>query len=167
MEEGLKYRLMKSGEETEVYDLVVRVFNEFIAPHYSREGIEEFLKYARPELLLCRSEMNHFVVLGTTQGRMVGMIEVRETNHVSMFFVDKPCQKRGVGKELLREALRICLKKKPHLSKVTVNASPNSVTIYKKLGFRQERLEQVKKGIRFTPMALKLSDAKILQRRKR
>jgi GNAT superfamily N-acetyltransferase len=166
MEEALKYGLMKPGEETEVYNLVARVFNEFIAPHYSREGSEEFLKYARAELLLRRSEMNHFVVLGTTRGRIVGMIEVRDNSHVSMFFVDKPFQKRGIGRELLRKALRVCLKEKPDLSRVTVNASPNSVEIYKTLGFRQERLEQVKRGIRFTPMTLKLSDAKILKQRK-
>jgi hypothetical protein len=37
-----------------------------------------------------------------------------------------------------------------------VNASPNSVPAYKKLGFIEEGYEQIKNGIRFAPMALNL-----------
>ena len=41
MEASLSYRLMRSGEEAAVCDLVVRVFNEFVAPDYTDEGIRE------------------------------------------------------------------------------------------------------------------------------
>jgi hypothetical protein len=53
-------RLMGTNEVTEVCNLVMCVFNEFIAPSYSQEGVNEFLKYAQPDALLgslkiCRS----------------------------------------------------------------------------------------------------------------
>jgi len=151
---------MKPGEESEVFDLVFRTFSEFIAPHYSRAGILEFLKYIRPAHLLERLKKDHFALLATAQRKIVGTIEVRGRNHISLLFVDKPFQKKGIARELLRRTLRICLKEGPHLSKITVNASPNSVKIYKKLGFRPKDSERVKNGIRYTPMALELSKVK-------
>jgi len=154
---------MKPGEESEVFDLVFRTFSEFIAPHYSRAGILGFLKYARPSSLLGRFQKDHFVLVATAQKKIIGIIEVRGNSHISLLFVDKPVQKRGIARELLRRTLRICLKEKPDLSKITVNASPNSVGIYKRLGFRPAGPEQVKKGIQFTPMTLELSKVKILR----
>jgi ribosomal protein S18 acetylase RimI-like enzyme len=147
---------MKPGEESEVFDLVFRTFSEFIAPHYSRAGVLEFLKYIRPGYLLERLQKDHFFLLATAQRKIIGIIEVRENSHISLLFVDRQFQQRGIARELLRRTLRICLKKKPDLSKISVNASPNSVRIYQRLGFRPAGSEQVKRGIRYTPMTLTL-----------
>jgi ribosomal protein S18 acetylase RimI-like enzyme len=147
---------MKPGEESEVFDLVFRTFTEFIAPHYSRAGVLEFLKYIRPGYLLERLQKDHFFLLATAQRKIIGIIEVRESSHISLLFVDRQFQQRGIARELLRRAFRMCLKKKPDLSKITVNASPNSVRIYQRLGFRPAGSEQVKRGIRYTSMTLTL-----------
>jgi GNAT superfamily N-acetyltransferase len=161
MEETIQYRFMEPGEETWVCDLVIRVFNEFIAHQYSQEGVREFLKYVQPEWLLHRSQKNHFVLLATMQDKIVGMIEMRNNRHVSLFFVDKRFQQRGIGRELLQRSLEICkleisLKRSPELQEVSVNSSPNAIQIYERMGFRQKGSEQVKNGIRFTQMVLEL-----------
>jgi ribosomal protein S18 acetylase RimI-like enzyme len=161
MEETVQYRFMEPSEETGVCNLVIRVFNEFVAHQYSHEGVREFLKYVQPELLLRRSQKNHFVLLATIQGKIVGMIEIRHNRHVSLLFVDKRFQQRGIGRELLRRSLKICkleisLKRSPELQGVSVNSSPNSIRIYERIGFRRKGPEQVKNGIRFTQMVLEL-----------
>jgi predicted GNAT family N-acyltransferase len=147
---------MEKSEETEVSKLVIRIFNEFIAPAYSQEGINEFIKYAQPDALLSRSQKRHFILLATVQGSIVGMIEICDYNHVAMLFVGGPFQGKGISRELLRQALEICQKNEPKLRKVTVDSSPNSIHIYKKLGFVPTNSEQVINGIRFTPMTLEL-----------
>ena len=154
----LIFRPMEMGEETETCNLVVRVFNDLVAPQYSQEGVNEFLKYAQPDAFLRRSQRNHFALLATVPNRIIGMIEIRDDSHVSLLFVDRSSQRKGVGRELLRRALEICRGNKPELREVTVNASPNSVQIYARLGFRPTRSEQVINGIRFTPMILELSE---------
>ena len=161
MEETVQYQFMEPSEETGVCNLVICVFREFIAHQHSQEGVREFLKYVQPELLLRRSQKNHFVLLATIQGKIVGMIEIRNNRHVSLFFVDKRFQQRGIGRELLRRSLKICkleisLKRSPELQEVSVNSSPNSIQIYERMGFRQKSSEQVKNGIRFTEMVLEL-----------
>jgi ribosomal protein S18 acetylase RimI-like enzyme len=161
MEETVQYRFMEPSEETEVCNLVIHIFKEFIAHQYSQEGVREFLKYVQPELLLRRSQKNHFVLLATMQGKIVGMIEIRSNRHISLLFVDKRFQQRGIAKELLRRSLKICkleisLKRSPELQEISVNSSPNSVQIYERIGFRQTGSEQVENGIRFTQLVLKL-----------
>ncbi len=118
---------MRPGEESEVCDLVKRVFDEFIAPYYSQEGIDEFFRYAQPDALAQRSQNNHFVLLAVAEGRPVGMLEMRDYGHVSMLFVEAAFQRQGISRALLRQALDEGRRHKPDLSQVTVHAAPNSV----------------------------------------
>jgi GNAT superfamily N-acetyltransferase len=152
MSTPLLYRLMQPGEETAVYDMVAAVFSQFVAPDYSPEGVQEFLKYAGG--LAERSKSNHFVPLAVAQGQIAGMIEVRNYDHISMLFVGRDYQGQGISRALLDRALERCRREKPELSAVTVNSSPYAISIYVRLGFRATGPEQVIHGIRFTPMSL-------------
>src|SRR3990170_6755724 len=109
MDENIFYRILyrplNPGDGVEVSNLIARSFNEFIAPDFPEEGIEEFFRYSNPRALIKRSEGNHFVLVAEAEGTIAGMIEIREMKHVSMLFVDKAFQRRGIGKELLRAAL--------------------------------------------------------------
>ena len=60
---------------------------------------------------------------------------------------------------LVEKAIDICLKHRPDLHKITVNASPNSISAYERMGFyaEEEEDEQIFNGIRFTAMGLKLN----------
>ena len=157
MEASLAYRLMRSGEETAVCDLVVRVFTEFVAPDYSDEGTREFMNYAEPNRMVERSQENHFALVASLLREIVGVIEVRGYAHISLLFVDPRYQRIGIAKELLRRALEICRSHKPALSEITVNSSPYAVPVYRKLGFHERGAEWEVKGIRFIPMVLELT----------
>ena len=151
-----QYRPLQPGEETKVYELIARVFQEFIAPHFSKEGCQEFIKYIQPEDLLRRSLMNYFVILALDSEEIIGMTEVRDYNHVSLLFVDGRHQGNGIGKALLDHAMQICKIKQPSLKEISVNASPNSILIYQNMGFKLSGYERVKNGVRYTPMVLEL-----------
>ena len=156
MSEEIVYRAMNPGEKSEVCRLVVASFDEFIAPNYSKEGIDEFSKYAQPDQLLKRSKENHFVLVALTGDKTIGMIEVRNNDHISMLFVSKKFHRRGVGAELMRRSLEICQQEDKDLKEVNVYSSPYAVPIYEKMGFQQTEPEQIKNGIRFVPMVLSL-----------
>lgn len=150
------YAPMKTGQEAEVCDLVVRSFNEFIAPGYSQEGMKSFLRYVQPDMFLKRSQSNHFVIVASKQSTVIGMIEIRDREHISMLFVDKHFQKGGVARELLQRALRSVRASNPDLRELSVNSSPYAVPIYEKLGFQVSQPEQISVGIRYIPMRLQL-----------
>ena len=152
-------RAMKAGEEQQVCDLVVRVFSDFVAPLYSPEGIQEFLTYAAdPNQLRDRLLANRFVLVVELEGRITGAIEMRNCDHISLFFVDSQLQRKGIGRELWHRALDTCLTNQPALSKITVHSSPNAVDAYQKLGFQAEGSEQTINGIRFVPMAFRVGN---------
>ncbi|XUW99571.1 MAG: hypothetical protein TUN42_06670 [Dehalogenimonas sp.] len=58
---ALTFRPMTPGEEDQVCFLVKNCFDEFIAPGYSKDGIDEFFKYANPGSMRQRALENHFV----------------------------------------------------------------------------------------------------------
>lgn len=147
---------MQAGEESVVCDLVARVFKEFVEPGFSPEGVQEFLGYTEPEALARRAQDNHFVLVAVTEDEIVGMIEVRNHDHVSLLFVDARVHRRGIGRELLQRALDICLDSKPDLQQIDVNSSLYAVPVYERLGFRPVGPERVRNGIRFIPMVLEL-----------
>jgi ribosomal protein S18 acetylase RimI-like enzyme len=147
---------MKPGEEEQVCHLVRQVFNEFVAPLYTQEGVEEFLRYVDPDLLAKRARTNHFVMLAEEGSNLVGAIEVRDFNHISLFFVASESQRKGIANQLLKEAIEIGRRDEPSLAEVSVHSSPNAIGAYEKLGFHAEGLEKVEHGIRFIPMILRL-----------
>jgi predicted GNAT family N-acyltransferase len=125
---------------------------------YSEEGIKEFHRYIDPDRLAKRSSTNHFVLVAELGSDIVGMIEVREYNHISLLFIVREYQGQGIGRALLNEAIRICIQEKDGISKVTVHSSPNSVEAYKHFGFEALETERVENGIRYVPMKLRVSD---------
>ncbi len=156
MDSQIKYRIMKRGDEARVSDFVSAVFNEYVAPGFSQDGIDEFMKYIRPDAIETQLKQNHFAFIATLGMEIIGIIEVRDNNHISLFFVDGRFQRKGIGKKLLQKAVELCGINDLTFSKITVNASPNSITAYKTLGFVPTDVEQCINGIRFVPMVLRL-----------
>ncbi|THB73637.1 MAG: GNAT family N-acetyltransferase [Desulfobacteraceae bacterium] len=153
----MKFQLMQPGQETLVIKIVSSTFDEFVAPGYSDDGISEFYKFANEKDLAKRSQINYFTILAQKNNVPMGIIEVRDNSHIAMFFVMKQFQKSGVGKALLQESINHLLKTQKLLKALTVNASPNSVEAYKKMGFKSQDKEQNVNGIRFVPMSLLLN----------
>jgi len=156
MNDTFTYRIMDESDAPLVCDLVTKVFMRSIAPLYSPEGVREFLRYIHPDAMIERTRAGNLTLLAELEGKVIGTIHIRSSNHVSLLFVDEEEQKKGIAGELLRRAVIICKDKTPDILSVTVNSSPNSVKIYRRLGFQDTGLEEVKNGIRFTPMALDL-----------
>jgi len=61
-------------------------------------------------------------------------------------------------KELLNQAIQICQGYEPQPAEISVNSSSFAVPIYEKLGFHRIGERQVRNGIGFIPMILKLSN---------
>ena len=152
----IRYRLLAAEDIPSVCELVERVFDRFIAPEYSNEGIREFQRYLKPQAYWERFHAGHFTLVAETGDRIVGMIEVRGNAHVSLLFVDPLFYRQGIARELFRRAVKICRKKNPGLTEITVNSSTFAEPLYEKRGFHRAGEKQVRNGIGFIPMLLAL-----------
>lgn len=144
---------MKEGEEHEVCALVARVFDEYVAGDFSAEGVEEFYRYAEPNAMAERSRKGDRVLLVEEEGRILGMLELKGTDHIAMLFVED--RGRGLGRALVERALQLCREAAEGPEQVTVHASLYAVPIYRKLGFEAKGPERTKNGITFVPMVLR------------
>jgi len=147
-------RPMAPGEHVAVSRLVARVFHHDVAPLYAEEGVREFLAYAGADKILDRSAHDHQVFVALPGDDLIGAIEIRHGDHISLFFIDPAYQRRGVGRQLLACGLAFCRQHRPDLQAVTVNSSPNAVEAYQRFGFQPTGPMQVKNGIGFVPMVL-------------
>lgn len=146
---------MQPGQEKAVIELVTEVFNQYVAPDFPLEGIEEFYKFANEGSLAQRSLSNSFTIIGYQDGKAVGVIEIRDMSHVAMFFVKSAYQHRGIGKALFLEAIA-AIRKNRDIHTITVKSAPNAVLVYESLGFEQLNEEQMVNGIRYIPMEFSL-----------
>jgi GNAT superfamily N-acetyltransferase len=123
--------------------LVERVFMQFEAPDYLPEGTMTFRAFLHdPEAVALLVFYGAYV-----EDQLVGVLATRGNSHIALFFVEPCFQRQGVGRALFHTAREACL-----LNEMTVNASPYAIEIYKRLGFHALSDEQLKDGIRFTPM---------------
>jgi GNAT superfamily N-acetyltransferase len=154
---GVKIRPIDEEDAEAAARLVGEVFGQYVAPLYVAEGVVEFLTYASREAFAQRLAGGHAgFVAESERGELIGLVEIRDSSHISLLFVLGAWQRQGIGKELVGRAVANCRKSSPHAPVMTVNASPNSVGAYERLGFRSTGPEEERNGIRFVPMAMSL-----------
>ncbi|NJN72626.1 MAG: GNAT family N-acetyltransferase [Limnothrix sp. RL_2_0] len=153
--EQIIYRIPDHGEIAAIVRLMEDVFNDFIAPGYDPEGIDQFFHYIRGSAIALRLKRNHFVRVAATSQKIVGVIEVRNYNHISLLFVTREFQRQGIAKILMQQAIAVCLREKPDLRKITVHADPRALPAYKAMGFKKTGSERLDNGIRYVPMQYK------------
>ena len=132
--------------------LAWKTFLRFEADVYSQEGVKHF------EDFITDTTLHRMFIMGAYQmfvaldrDKIVGMITLRNSTHISLLFVDEQYHRRGIGRALI-EHLRNYLLTEVGVSYVTVNASPDGVDFYHKVGFQDLRPEEEKDGIIYTPM---------------
>jgi ribosomal protein S18 acetylase RimI-like enzyme len=149
-------RIMNENDAEAVSNLIQRTFQRFIADTYTSRGIRYFLKHTSKAALLRRKRKNQLLVVAELGGTITGMIAVRKGNHVSLLFVAPEFHRRGIGALLFGKALELMKDAIPDLCSVTVNSSSYAVRFYTGLGFSAKRTAYFYKGMKMTPMELRL-----------
>lgn len=154
-----KYKQLKTNELNSALELVWKVFSEFEAREYSEQGVKEFKDFIEPNNILPNVQSGEYLFWGCYDGkRIVGVLAMRETSHISLLFVDPAYHRHGIAGRLFRKAKEYCVTQDSEVSSITVNSSPYAVKIYHKLGFQATDAEQTVNGIRFVPMTYKILD---------
>jgi ribosomal protein S18 acetylase RimI-like enzyme len=132
--------------------LAWKTFLQFEADVYSPEGVKHFQDFITDTTLHRMFVMGAYqMFVAVDKGKIVGMITLRNSTHISLLFVDEKYHRRGIGRALI-ECLTQYLATEMGVSYVTVNAAPYGVDFYHKLGFQDIRPEEEKDGIIYTPM---------------
>lgn len=145
-------RFAYKEEWQKVIALAWKTFLKFEAPDYSKEGVESFNNFITDQTLYKMFVSGTYqLMVALDNSTIIGIISVRDINHVSLLFVEESFHKKGVGTNLIKE-LCSYLFREEHITRITVNSSPFAVGFYHKLGFNDLDTELTADGIRYTPM---------------
>ena len=138
-------RIMKARKKDipDALELCWKVFLEFEAPDYTQEGVDEFHRFIDGEW----KQFGLDFYTAVHDDRIVGVLAIRPLNHISLFFVERQWQGKGIGR-MLFESMKASTK----AVLFTVNAAPYAFGIYENLGFAPTGNEKTVKGISFIPM---------------
>ena len=150
-------REIEKYEWEDAMALCWRVFLEFESRVYSEEGVRNFHNFVN-DRTLHRAFMNGgYPVFAAYHGsRMVGVGALRNNTHLSLLFVDKDCQRNGIGAALIDTMRQYILASGKFTEEccMTVISSPYAVRFYHDYGFTDTEKVQYKDGIIYTPMKL-------------
>ena len=146
----IEVKHLLNNKKDEALLFAKRVYIECKDESYSEQGIETFCKFVDNKEIT-----KSFKVYGAFEDNVLkGIIATdRRKRHISLFFVDKVSQGKGIGKELMNIVVN-----NNENSYITVNSSRYGVPIYKKIGFIKTEEEKEQDGLKFTPMKLVLKD---------
>ena len=150
-------RWAKEQEWDRAVDLIWNTFLEFEANDYSEKGVSDFQEFLFDGTLFekfLKGEYQMAVAVlkdGDGKEQIIGAASLRNTNFLSLLFVDKAYHKKGVGAALL-ERLCAYLKEEVGAEFIHLASSPYAVGFYLKQGFRATDSELQIAGIRVTPM---------------
>lgn len=145
-----KIERAKINDIEEISDLVKRIYLKYNSKIDSEEGINNILTFMSKENMRLRFYIEGALILVARDknNKIVGAIELKNFEHISLFFVDDKYFKFGIGKKLFEEVKNIL-----KLEKYSVNASDYALEFYKKLGFVQITDSiKIEKGVHFYPM---------------
>ena len=147
-----KFKIEKANinDIEEISDLVKRIYLKYNSKIDTEEGIKNILIFISAENIKLRFfiEGALMLVARDENKKIIGVIELRNFEHISLFFVDDKYFKLGIGKKLFEKAKNIF-----GTEKYSVNASDYGLEFYKKLGFIQITDSiKIEKGVHFYPM---------------
>lgn len=169
-------RWAKEHEWDQAMKLIWETFLEFEANDYSPKGVEDFNEFLfdgtlRKNFLKGEYQLAVAVLKDPVQThieatnsenakddksktsceKIIGAASLRNTNFLSLLFVDKKYHKKGIGAALL-DMLCEYLKDEAGVKFIHLASSPYAVGFYLKQGFHATDSELEIAGIRVTPM---------------
>lgn len=152
----LESNIKQVGKEEldNAFSLIWTTFNEFIAPDYTKEAVDNFKRN-----IIDNKEYKNSFISGSevmygayVEEKLAGILSIRGQNFISCAFVDKKYHRTGVATKLFQYV--IPLLKESGSTSLRLNSSPYAVPFYHSLGFKDLGKQQVYNGILFTPMEL-------------
>lgn len=153
--DGIHIRPATLADATPISALVIALSREFIVPDLSPEGAENLLGDMTPEATRGFMEQGFRYHLAEAGDELVGFVATRDNSHLYHLFVATTHQRRGLARQLWETAKASCLAA-ADTTRFTVNSSRYALPVYRRFGFVAVSDEVERKGVRYTPMELRL-----------
>ena len=101
----LTLRALRKDDCVPVCELVLTLFDAFVAPRATPEGRALFVEHTTPGQLERRLAEGHRYWVGLLDGVLAGVVGVGTDHHLYWLWVDASLHHRGIGRRLLEHAV--------------------------------------------------------------
>lgn len=152
---NVEVRRIGVSETDKVFQLIWETFQDFVAPDYTQEGIDQFYsEFIQGETFRKKvTEGTESMYGAYWNGVLAGVLLISPNHTISCIFVKGCYHRKGIGSELLHTVMKELYQQ--GVEKIKLNASPYAVPFYHKMGFTDTGVQSVYKGIVYTPMELR------------
>lgn len=133
--------------------LILPLGEKFIACDLLPEGARALLDSFQCSAIISYFEAGYRYHVAEEDGRLVGVVGVRDNSHLYHLFVDEDYHRQGVARRLWNAA-RQAANDAGNAGRFTVNSSPYAVPVYRRLGFVETGPADCTKGVVCVPMAM-------------
>ena len=99
--------VLKTDEIDIASNMIKAIFDEFVGKDYSEEGNKTFKDYIKPQNILTRFKEKSSKFLTAKYGNeIIGILEIKNRDHISLFFIKKEFHGKGIGKKIFKYYLR-------------------------------------------------------------
>ena len=151
----IQYRRAIVDDSTHISGLMLQTQFQFSVEDFSTQGKELLEQLCSPK------EIKHYITRGDVyfvaevEGAIVGVIGIRDNNHLAHNFVRGELHGQGISTKLWELAKGVCLES-GNPGEFELRASTFAIPIYERWGFVVESEIEDTGGIMSTPMRLKL-----------
>lgn len=142
-------------DSTGISELVSGLAERYITHEFTPAGAETLLRSMRPGAIEDCMRSGYDYHVAELDGRIVGVVAVRDNSHLYHLFVDEHYQRRGIAGALWRVARDACLSR-GNPGTFTVNASRHARPVYERFGFTAQSAARDRDGVVSIPMKLTL-----------
>ena len=158
MENEIIIRKAQMSDWEETMTMTWKTFMKFEAADYGEEGIKSFRNFISDSMLRRMFLLGTYhMYVATCNEKIVGMVTLRDENHISLLFVDEAYHRQGIGRRLI-DIIGAFSKEEYGRMNITVNAAPYGVKFYQKVGFCTMGPMVMNDGIKYTPMMKEIGE---------
>lgn len=164
MDDEILIRKAEMADWEETMAMIWKTFMKFEAADYGAEGTNNFRNFISDPMLRRMFLLGSYhMFVATHLNKIVGMVSLRDKNHISLLFVDEAYHKKGIGRRLI-DTIGAFSKEEYGKEEITVNAAPYGFGFYRKVGFCSVSPLLTNGGIKYTSMKKKIGekDGKII-----
>jgi GNAT superfamily N-acetyltransferase len=144
-------RLATVADARAISELILPLATNFIAHEFSEEGQRNLLLSMEPEAIEGFFQAGYRYHVAEVDGRVVGVVGVRDNSHVHHLFVAEDHQRCGLATDLWNVARDACLDA-GNPGRFTVFSSKYALGVYRAFGFIDSGPPEIKDEVIATPM---------------
>jgi len=154
----LEFRNMQPGQGAEVCALLGGLLSlEQSINGISPQGQIALERYISPEAIEQRSQMGYIHELAYVSGVLIGVIETRGADRISMLYIHPDYANKGLGSRLIARAASRCSKIDPGIKHLIAYSTDDTVDFYERVGFVRSGARKESGGIFSTPYKFPLA----------